>query len=105
MTNELTEEQYLKTMTEKMVDITANAEAVVDIWDYTEQLIFEEKLDKAIVENQFVQSMYRNDSNTFDHVLLPTGENNVYVVILVDLMNEVIIGHYILNLNHKYGII
>ena len=105
MTNELTEEQYLKSMTEKMVDITATAEAVVDIWGYAEQLVFEEKFDNAIVENQIVQSVYRNDTNTFDHVLLPTGENNVYVVILVDLTNEVIIGHYLLNLNQKYGLV
>ena len=70
MTNELTEEQYLKTMTEKMVDITSTAESVFDISGYAEQLVFEEKLDKAIAENQFIQSVYRNDANTFDHVLL-----------------------------------
>ena len=105
MTNELTEEQYLKTMTGRMVDITATAEAVIDIWVYAERLVFEGELDQTIVENQYVQSVYRNDSTTFDHVLLHTGEHNVYVVILVDLINEVIFGHYMLNLNQKYGVI
>ena len=105
MTNELTEEQYLKTMTEKMVDITATAEAIVDIWDYVEQLVAENNLDKAMVESQFVESVYRNDSYTFDHVLVPTGGSNVYVVILVNLIDEVIIGHYHLDLNQKYGLL
>lgn len=88
----------------KMIDVTNTAESFVDIWNYAEKLKNENKLEKIVVENETVESVYRNDINTVDHVLLPTGKANVFIVILVDIVDNFIIGHHKLDLNEKYGL-
>jgi len=104
MINELKEEQYLATMTFKMVDITSTVVPIVDIWDYVEALTNEKQLDKSVAENGIVEKVYSNESNTIHHVLLPTEIHNIFIVILIDVLEKVIIGHYKLDLNEKYGI-
>ena len=35
---------------------------------------------------------------------LGLSQKNLYVVIVVDVINKTILGHYILDLNEKYGL-
>jgi hypothetical protein len=106
---ELTEKEYKSTFSEKMDDVTSNKERmneeVVDIWEYVELL---EKpkyfIDKDIVEEGFVKYVYRNSANTYDHVLIQTLQNNIFLVIIVSIKTKSIFGHYLLDLNKEYGI-
>ncbi|RYF19523.1 MAG: hypothetical protein EOO42_14225 [Flavobacteriales bacterium] len=100
----LTEEEYNSTFSDKMIDVTTTADPVVDIWLYVEQLVIENVVDQEISDNGLVELVYRNLDNTFDHVLLPTSNKNVFTVIIIDILNKLIKGHYFLDLNEKYSL-
>lgn len=100
----LTEKEYSSTFGDKMVDVTTTAEPVVDIWLYVKKLVIEEVVDQVVYDNEFVEVVYRSSDNTFDHVLLPTSNKNIFTVIIIDILNKLIKGHYLLDLNEKYGL-
>jgi hypothetical protein len=102
---ELTEEEFKSTFSEKMNDVTAIADAEVDIWDYVE-LLEKSKyyLTDDILESGNVEKVYRNSVNTYDQILIPTIKKNVYLIIIVNIKNKNIFGHYLLDLNKEYGI-
>ena len=104
MTRQLTEEEFKSTFTDKMVDVTETAEPIVDIWPYVQELTKDKIVDQYIFDNGLVEKVYRNQTGTFDQVLLPTSDKNIFIVILVDLVVENIKGHYKLDLNKEYGL-
>jgi hypothetical protein len=104
MTTRLTEKEYKETMTDKMIDVTATADAAVDIWSYVQLLTKDNEVSSYVYDNQLVEMVYRNNQGTFDHVLIPTDKSNVFVVIIVDLKKEKIKGHFRLDLNKEYGL-
>ena len=87
-----------------MVDVTETAEAVVDIWDYVGQLTEDREVLDYVNNEQLVERVIRNDKATFDHVILPTDDKNIFVVIIVDLTLKTIKGHFRLDLNEQYGL-
>ncbi len=104
MTKLLTEIEFKSTFNGKMFDVTEVAEPVVDIWPYVEQLTLDKTVEQYTFENGLVEKVYRNQNSTFDQILLPTSDKNVFIIILVDLVNKRIKGHYRLDLNEEYGI-
>lgn len=54
--------------------------------------------------DDFVESVYRSGDDRFDHVLMMTWTANEYMVIVVDLLSDQILGHHLLNLNAEYGV-
>lgn len=104
MTKLLTEIEFKSTFTSKMLDVTQTAEPVVNIWPYVQQLTADKIVDQYIFDNGLVEKVYRNQTNTFDQVLLPTPDQNIFVVIVVDIVNNIIKGHYQLDLNKEYGL-
>jgi hypothetical protein len=48
--------------------------------------------------------VYRDATGRFDHVQVMTKTKNVYLTVVVDLQNNVIHGHHLLDLNKKYGV-
>ena len=101
----LNEDEYKLTFGEGMTDVTGcesdNESSVVDIWSYVEE-IAENDWCKFEQYEEFVDKVYRNDR--YDHVLAMTKTNNVYMVIVVDRELDSIHGHYLLDLNEKYGL-
>ena len=99
--NQLTKQEFQSTMAEIMTDVTESAEPVIDIWPY----VFELKKEKVVLDyvynNQLVEKVYRNGLNTFDHVLLPTDDQNMFIVIVVDLGQTSIKWHYYLDLSKE----
>jgi hypothetical protein len=91
-------------MTDRMVDVTLTAEATVDIWPYVRQLKNDETVSDYVYSNRLVEMVSRNDKGTFEHVLLPTEDQNVFIVIIVDLGLKSIKGHFTLDLNEEYGL-
>ncbi|UII24896.1 hypothetical protein LVD15_16480 [Fulvivirga maritima] len=83
-----------------MADITQmEIEDPIEIWDYVEVLTKAKVVDQIVFDKELVEMVYRNDTNTFDHILLPTKDENVFTVIVVDLKNKAILGHRVLDLN------
>jgi hypothetical protein len=104
MVTALTQEQFKHTLWDRMVDITDSAEPVLDIWPYVRQLNEQGIVAESIFSGELVEHVYRTDTSTFDHVLLSGFRSNEYVVIVIDLNNCKITGHYILDLNFEYGL-
>lgn len=104
MTKQLTETEFRNTFRNKMTDVTETAEPVVDIWDYVDALVKDNVVDNCGFENKLVEAVYRNDTSTFDHILLPTADQNVFITLVLDLTNETVFGHIKLDLSQKYGL-
>jgi hypothetical protein len=86
---ELIIDQYKSTMmTGKMVDVTETAVPTVDIWSYVQQLIDEKIVLEYVFDKQLVEIVYRNQANSFDHILLPTENKNIFISIIVDLLQK-----------------
>lgn len=101
---ELTEKDFKSTMDSEMIDITEIAEPIVDIWPYIEVLVKNNLITEYIYQNGLIDSVYQNEQNTFHHVLIPTDNDNVFIVLVIDIRKEIIKGHIKLNLNKEYGI-
>lgn len=105
MTQELTEIEFKKTFGNGMTDITeSEIDEPIDIWNYVKKLTENQIVDRIVYEKELVKKVYRNDLKTFDHILLPTEKQNVFLTIVVDLEKKIIFGHKILDLNKEYGI-
>ena len=104
MTKQLSEIEFKNTFGSKMTDVTKTAEPVVDIWDYVEKLVNQNIVDEHVLENNLVDKVYRNDTSTFDQVLLPTDNKNAFIILVVDIVNETLFGHFKLDLNKEYGL-
>lgn len=105
MTQELTEIEFKKTFGNGMTDITeSEIDEPIDIWNYVKKLTENQIVNRIVYEKELVEKVYRNDLKTFDHILLPTEKQNVFLTIVVDLEKKIIFGHKILDLNKEYGI-
>lgn len=105
MVKELTDIEFKETMGEGMIDITEKEiENPIDIWRDVKQLQQDNILSIEVYEKRLVEHIYRNNNNTFDHILIPSsGKANVYVVVVVDLRGVLVYGYKILDLNKKYS--
>lgn len=104
---QLSEDQYLSTMGSKMNEATEIAESLADIWNYAnyaEQLLKDNLISQEGFRGRYIETVYVNSENTYQHILLFTNQKNVYAVIIVDMTDKNIFGYYILDLNEKYGL-
>lgn len=101
---QLSEAQYMCTMGSKMNDVTESAEPLVNIWNYAKQLLKDNLISEYGFSKKYVEVVYENNEHTYQHILLFTNRKNVYAVVIVDIVHKTIVGHYILDLNEKYGL-
>lgn len=104
MVKELTEKEYLDTMSGGMRYITDTVEIAADIWVYAESVCVRMLLSEHGYEHRLIEAVYENSSAMFRHVLLFGERENTYVVIVLDMAKAEIMGHYFLDLNEKYGL-
>lgn len=101
--NAMTRPEFLATFGKGMKDVTDTAEPVTDIWEYVDELVEAGAVDRKLAAGELVSSVYRNDTATYDHVLLPMADKNRFMVIVVDLIMEEVEGHFLLDLNAENG--
>lgn len=101
---ELSEDQYICTMRSKMNNVTESVEPLVNIWNYAKQLLKNNLISEYGFSQKYVEAVYENNEHTYQHILLFTNQKNSYAVIIVDIIHKTILGHYILDLNEKYGL-
>ncbi len=101
---QLSEAQYLRTMKSRMNNVTESAEPVINIWDYAGQLLEANLISEYAFSKRYVEAVYENSENTYQHILLFTEQKNCYIVIVADITHKTIFGHYILDLNEKYDL-
>ena len=102
---ELSRKEFELTFSERMNDITNKSEAIIDIWEYV-KLLDQSKysIDNSVINKKTVEKAYRNSIKTFDHILIPTSQKNMFLIIIVSIKNKNIFGHYLLDLNKEYSI-
>lgn len=99
----LTEDEFLATLAEPMKNITGKEWDVLDIGPYVDA-VAPADLQGHSIDDGSVEDVYRAPDDRFDHVLATTKTKNVYLAILVDLKQDAIYGHHLLDLNRIYGI-
>jgi hypothetical protein len=67
-------------------------------------LVYKSLVSDYVFRNNLVEKVYRDDTLSFDHVLLPTNNENIFIVIVIDLRGAAILGHYRLDLAEEYGL-
>ena len=102
--SELSEEEYLGTMQGGMKNITGSAAIPDDIWLYAEAPAVRRLLSGECLSRRRAEAVYENTAGGYRHTLLCGNRKNVYAVIVSDTENGGIIGHYLLDLNEKYGL-
>jgi len=102
-TRSLNEAEFRSTFAEPMEDITKNHVDVIDIWPYVRAVPSPDLMGHEIYD-QFVEYVYRSADNQFDHVLVMTRSSNVYLVVVVEVSNDEVFGHRLLDLNKEYGL-
>lgn len=101
MPRRLQEDEFKACFAEPMTNVTAAAEAAVDIWSYVDVLDLDEIGLPYLTE---VHNVYRDAQNRFDQVLIGTGRFNALLVIVVDLRRSTVFGHFLLDLGKEYGL-
>ena len=101
---ELTEKEYNGAMSGGIKNVTESAEFITDIWEYARNFSVRMLLSEYGLENKLIEAVYENGTKEYQHILLFGDRENVYVVIVVDVIKKEIIGHYYLDLNEKYGL-
>lgn len=98
----LTEEKYSSTMLGKMTEIKVS-DNIFNIWPYVSKLKTAKVLSHKIKDSQLVHKVYRNSTENFEHILLPTEKENHFVVIVADRNKKKTIGYFIRDLNGLYA--
>lgn len=101
---DLSLKEFRATFGKEMIDVTLTGEASVDIWPYVQKLVSVNKILPEVYERELVEKVYRSNDKTYDHVLLPTTNKNIFIVIVVDRDRLKIYGHSTLDLNKEYGL-
>ncbi len=102
MTRALSKQEFIDTMRSRMLDFSDTAEPVVDIWPYVAELVDQDIVTSTVLDENLVEKVYRNIDYTYEHVLLPTSDPTIFIVIVVDRNLPSIYGHYRLNLTNEY---
>jgi hypothetical protein len=103
MTRLLSATEFLATFSAPMRDVLSTATNVIDIWPYVAAIPACDLSGNDLVDG-CVAHAYRNSDSTFDHVLVVTGAQNVFLVVVADLTRDCIVGHHLLDLNREYGL-
>ena len=96
----LSQTEFSACFTAPMRNVTATAEAVVDVWSYAESIAL--PLGR-ITELLDATDVYRDADERFDQVLIGTNVHNLILVIIVDISRCIVHGHYCLDLADAYG--
>jgi len=99
----LNQTEFMATFAEPMRDVLASETNVIDIWPYVAAISTSDPFDNTIVDG-CVEQVHRNGNGTFDHVLVPTMTKNTFLAVVVDLVYDSVLGHYLLDLNREYGL-
>ena len=100
---QLDDEQFRATFSLKMHDVEPDSTAMADILPCVGG-ISSDRLEGFAFGDLCVARVYRDDSGLFEHYLVTTTSENVFVVLVRDRVKQLFTGYHVLNLNAKYGL-
>src|SRR5262245_33530156 len=99
---QLTDEQFRVTMAGSMRQVRVDSALSVDFWFYFDTISEWDFVGHRC--DGTVTYVYRSDRGRYEHVLVDTEDENVFMAIVVDLTARNVVGHRLLNLNALYGL-
>ena len=102
--NPLNETLFKATTEGKMTDVTKQPGGCTDIWPYVTLIRESVGLPQQALDGNWVEYVYRSQFNHYDHILIPLGRHNVFLVIVADRIHGSVYGHRVLDLNTEYGL-
>jgi len=85
---------------------TKNTDTTIfNIWPYVSELKSTKILSHKIKERELIYKVYRDSTEEFEHILLSTGKENNFVVIVADKKKKKIMGHFLLDQDGKYDLV
>jgi hypothetical protein len=100
-TRKMPAEAFNDTFQMPMQDVTGTAEQLLDIWPYVDAIPFADLEGFALGD---VAHVYLNPTGNYEHVLLATETQNVFLVIVIDVKQVKIQGYHLLNLVKLYAL-
>jgi hypothetical protein len=100
----LSRDEYLATFVEPMRRLEADETyKPVPLGEYVADCIrgFHPPVTREELE---IHHVYLNGDRSFSHVLIHYGQNQRYLVVVVDCNREAVHGHFLLDLNGEYGL-
>jgi len=92
----------VRNITGKEPEVSPNG--VLDITPYLETVAAADLAGHHLQAGFPVEVVYRTSPQVFDLVHVMTNRKNVYLVVVVDVRADEIVGHHLLNLNKEYGL-
>lgn len=96
--NKLTSEIFQRTFKIPMTKLGEDARPPCDFRAYFKQ-IPPEHFEGFDCSAGIVSLVYANADNSFQHVMISSENENVFMVIVLDILNTKVFGHFLLNLN------
>jgi hypothetical protein len=100
---QLSKTEFLSTFGQPMTKIDANAEAAFQFWNYFDE-IPKEHFETHDCSECLVDTVYRDPTGRFEHVLVNSEDKNVFMVLVLDRQAFEVHGHLLLDLNEEYGV-
>ena len=102
-TRALSQSEFLQTFGQPMRKAEPDAEPPFDFWGYFESI---PKVEFAAHDCSGckVDTVYREPSGQFEHVLVTSEDKNVFMVLVLDRKAGSVYGHRLLDLNKEYGL-
>ena len=86
-----------------MTQLPSTAEPPFGFWDYFE-VIPPEDFEGHDCSAGRVTYAWDHPDKSFQHVLVDSEVENVFMVLVLDVTNRCVVGHRLLDLNQEYGI-
>jgi hypothetical protein len=101
----LNEIEFRETFGRDQMDrVKINEEPPFDFWSYVEEIPAEDYTGYDCSEGR-VEWVWRSKDMRFEHVLISAADDeNVFMTVVLDRKESVVIGHRLLDLNVEYGI-
>ena len=105
----LTRDEFNSLASDPVESITGKEEifcpnGVIDIEPYVRAVPSQDLNGYSIHDGFLVEVVYRAMAGPFDFVHVMTQRKNVYLVVVIDIAKDGIVGHHLLDLNEGYGI-
>lgn len=98
----LTEAEFMATMADPMGPVRDAHELPAGFWEYVDD-IGDSDLDGRSVGPEIAHS-YADPTDQWHHLLIATDEDQVFLVVILDSVNNAIRGHHVLDLPRLYGL-
>jgi hypothetical protein len=90
-------------MAEPMKQLSSDANAPFSFWDYFDA-IPQSDFDGHDCSEGRVTYVWEHPNGNFQHVLVDSEDKNVFMVLVLDLATQAVLGHRLLDLNREYGL-